>query len=99
MLLDLRWLGINRDCLVRDKRPALKGNHKARDRLHLTPTIALALLPRWARHDFWRQSEPAHQRAKETIVNRLVEAVEADFDLSERIDRSSRRLPSLEVNI
>lgn len=36
----------------------------ARKRLRLTLSVVLAMLPRWAWHDFWRGCEPQHERAQ-----------------------------------
>lgn len=49
----------------------------ARKRLRLKLAIALALLPRWVRYDFWRRCEPQHERAQKAMVDALAEALEA----------------------
>lgn len=61
-----------------------------RTRLRLTLAVALAVLPRCIRHDFWKQAQPQNDRAKEAMVDRLVAAVEEDFDLVERSDKTYR---------
>ena len=62
-----------------------------RERLRLTLAIALSLLPKWAKHDFGRRSEPQHGRAKDAMVDALVEAIEQDFDVGDKAERPPYR--------
>ena len=62
-----------------------------RERLRLTLSIALSLLPRWAKHDFGHRAEPQHGRAKEAMVDALVEALERDFEVDDKADRPPYR--------
>jgi hypothetical protein len=55
-----------------------------RKRLRLTLTTGLSLLPRWFKHDFWRQCEPQHDRAERHIVEALIRRIEDEYDVRER---------------
>jgi hypothetical protein len=58
-----------------------------RNRLRLTLTLALSLLPRWARHDFWRQAQPQHDRAQHTMVAAILDRLEAEFEIAVKAER------------
>ena len=53
----------------------------SRKSLLLSLKIGLDLLPRWMKHDLWRQCEPQHTRAVERISETLVSRIENDFTL------------------
>ena len=62
-----------------------------RERLRLSLAIALALLPRWVKHDFGKRSEPQHGRAKDAIVEAVLGAVDGDFEVREKTERDRYR--------
>jgi hypothetical protein len=47
----------------------------------LTLRIALGMLPRYVRHDFWRTCEPQHQRAVDKIAEHVTTAVDEHFEV------------------
>ncbi len=62
-----------------------------RERLRLTLSIALSLLPRWTKHDFAQRSQPRQGRAQESIVEALIEAVDGEFDVADKSERPEYR--------
>jgi hypothetical protein len=53
-----------------------------RARLKLCVSIALRLIPRWARHDFWRITEPQHQWAHDAIVEAILSRIDSEFEIA-----------------
>jgi hypothetical protein len=49
---------------------------KLRDRLRLNLLIKLALLPRWVKHDFWRQPQPQNDTARAKMVDAILDTVD-----------------------
>ena len=62
-----------------------------RERLRLSLAIALALLPRWVKHDFAKRGEPQHGRAKDAIVEAVLGAVDQDFEVGEKPEKDRYR--------
>ena len=60
---------------------------KLRERLHLMLRIKLTLLPRWVKHDFWRQSQPQNERATHRLVDTIIETVEEAAEVEEKGSR------------
>jgi len=65
---------------------------KLRDELRLMLRIKLTLLPRWVKHEFWRQSEPANERATHRLVDEIVQTVDETVEAKERRGRRERGL-------
>jgi hypothetical protein len=53
----------------------------ARKTLLLHLRIALGMLPRYIRQDFWRTTEPQHQRAVDAIAEHLTKTVDEHFEV------------------
>lgn len=48
-------------------------------------SLALSMLPRYVRHDFWRQCEPQHQRAQDHIIEEVVARLDSEFEIALRV--------------
>jgi hypothetical protein len=57
---------------------------KLRDKLRLMLGIKLAMLPRWVKHDFWRQAEPQNGRAKEKMVDEIIAVIDETVEVGEK---------------
>ena len=57
---------------------------KLRKQLHLRLRTKLGLLPRWVRHDFWRQSQPQNEQATKTLVDTILAVVDEEVDVAEK---------------
>jgi hypothetical protein len=53
----------------------------ARKTLLLHLRIALGMLPRYVRHDFWRTCEPQHQRSLDEITKCVIEVVDEHLEV------------------
>jgi hypothetical protein len=51
-------------------------------RLRLCISMALSLLPRYLRHDFWRITEPQHQRAHHAITEAIFARIDREFEVT-----------------
>lgn len=51
-------------------------------RLKLCVSITLSLLPRWVKHDFWRITEPQHQRAHDAMTEAILSRIDKDFEVA-----------------
>jgi hypothetical protein len=60
---------------------------KLRERLHLMLRIKLTLLPRWMKHDFWRQSQPQNEHATHRLVDAIIATVEEEVDVTAKNER------------
>jgi hypothetical protein len=60
----------------------------SRKRLLSTIGIALAMLPRYLRHDLWRITEPQHTNAVNKIAETLTAKIEDQFELQEKPTRA-----------
>ena len=58
-----------------------------RSKLLFAFRMALAMLPRYLRHDLWRVAEPHHQRAVDRIAETLAAKVDEDFEIETRAAR------------
>jgi hypothetical protein len=56
---------------------------KLRERLRLMIGIKLALLPRWVKHDFWRQAQPQNEQATKKLVDTIVTVIDETVDVVE----------------
>jgi hypothetical protein len=43
--------------------------------------IKLTMLPRWVKHDFWRQAEPQNGRGKEKVVDEIINAIDETVEV------------------
>ena len=53
-----------------------------RKRLRQCISLSLGLLPRWAKHDFWRICEPQHQRAHDAITEAILARIDSEFEIA-----------------
>ena len=51
-------------------------------RLRFCISLTLGLLPRWAKHDFWRVCEPQHQRAHDAITEAILSRIDSEFEVA-----------------
>jgi hypothetical protein len=58
--------------------------NKLRDHLRLMLSIKLTMLPRWVKHDFWRQCSRGNEQATKKRVDTIVTVIDETVDVVER---------------
>jgi hypothetical protein len=60
---------------------------KLRSKSHLMLKVKLTLLPRWVKHDFWRQCQPQNEYAINKLVDTIIATVDEEVDAAEKESR------------
>ncbi len=42
------------------------------------------MLPRWVKHDFWRQCQPQNDRARAKMVEEVIAVIDETVDVAEK---------------